>query len=105
MNLSSLIRKPLIAAVLGAATIAVPAGALYMAGATRALATTAAAPPASTATPMPPASPASLLPDFSSMVQKYGPAVVNRQGPRQVRPGGGQPHRGHQGEHRLFARR
>jgi serine protease Do len=77
MSLSNLIRKPLIAAALGAATIAVPAGALYMAGATRALAITAAAPAASAATPMAPASPASLLPDFSSMVQKYGPAVVN----------------------------
>lgn len=77
MSLSNLIRKPLIAAALGAATIAVPAGALYMAGATRALATTAAAPAASTATPMPPASSATMLPDFSSMVQKYGPAVVN----------------------------
>ena len=76
MSLLSLIRKPLIAAILGAVTIAVPAGALYLAGATRAVATTAAA--ASPATPAPAAaSPATMLPDFSSMVQKYGPAVVN----------------------------
>src|SRR4029077_15703970 len=89
MNLLSLIRKPLIAAILGAVTIAVPAGALYLAGATRAVATTAAgsaattsaAPPPAAASPVTPApaaaSPATMLPDFSSMVQKYGPAVVN----------------------------
>ena len=89
MNLLSLIRKPLIAAILGAVTIAVPAGALYLAGATRAVATTAASSAATTsaattpatASPVTPApaaaSPATMLPDFSSMVQKYGPAVVN----------------------------
>jgi len=89
MSLLSLIRKPLIAAILGAVTIAVPAGAVYLAGATRAVATAAssaaipgaastAAAAASPVTPAPAAaSPATMLPDFSSMVQKYGPAVVN----------------------------
>jgi len=82
MNLLSLLKKPLIAAVLGAATIAVPVGALYVAGATRAvatsaLATTAAAASPAAATPPPAANPATMLPDFSTMVQKYGPAVVN----------------------------
>ena len=75
MNLLSLLKKPLIAAVLGAATIAVPVSALYVAGATRAVATTPA-PAASTAAPSA-ASPAVMLSDFSTMVQKYGPAVVN----------------------------
>jgi serine protease Do len=73
-----LIRKPLIAAVLGAITIAVPVGALYVAGATRAVAVTA--PQTTTvpaATPSGATNSAALLPDFSSMVQKYGPAVVN----------------------------
>ena len=86
MNLLSLIKKPLIAAVLGAVTIAVPVGAVYLAGATRAVATSAATPSAATptaaaaspATPAPAAAnPATMLPDFSNMVQKYGPAVVN----------------------------
>src|SRR5437868_10444506 len=88
MNLPSVIRKPLIAAILGALTIVVPAGALYLAGATRAVATTApsaamssgatgTSTAASPATPAPAAGPATMLPDFSSMVQKYGPAVVN----------------------------
>src|SRR5438046_2884282 len=89
MNLPSVIRNPLIAAILGALTIAVPAGALYLAGATRAVATapsaamamtggaTGTSAAASPATPAPAAGPATMLPDFSSMVQKYGPAVVN----------------------------
>jgi len=89
MDLLSLIRKPLIAAILGAVTIAVPAGAVYLAGATRAVATAAnsaattsapatAAAAANPATPAPAAaSSATMLPDFSGMVQQYGPAVVN----------------------------
>jgi len=89
MSLLSLIRKPLIAAILGAVTIAVPAGAVYLAGATRAVATAAnsaattsapatAAAAANLATPAPAAaSSATMLPDFSGMVQQYGPAVVN----------------------------
>ena len=75
MNLPNLIKKPLIAAIL-AATIAVPVGALYGAGASRAAAPTAAAP--APVTPVPAAAnPGAMLPDFSSMVQKFGPAVVN----------------------------
>jgi serine protease Do len=75
MNLPSLVRKPIVAAVLGALTIAAPFGAVYMASATRADAVTAATAPAvETATP---ASVGAALPDFSSMVQHYGPAVVN----------------------------
>jgi len=75
MNLPNFIRKPLIAAILGAATIAIPAGALYVAAAPHAIATAAAPAPV---TPVPAAAnPGALLPDFSSMVQKFGPAVVN----------------------------
>jgi serine protease Do len=78
MNLSKFIRKPLIAAVIGATAIAVPAGALYLAGASRALATPAAVTAPAPVTPVPAAAnPGAVLPDFSSMVQKYGPAVVN----------------------------
>ncbi|MFI4880840.1 MAG: trypsin-like peptidase domain-containing protein, partial [Steroidobacterales bacterium] len=81
MKLLSLIRKPLVAAILGAAAIAVPVSALYVAGATRAVATPAAlaalAAGAAPATAPPVAAPAIALPDFSAMVQRYGPAVVN----------------------------
>ena len=75
MNLPTFLKKPLIAGVIGAATIAVPVSALYVAGATRAVATTPA--PAAATTAPPTAVPSVMLPDFSSMVQKYGPAVVN----------------------------
>jgi serine protease Do len=75
MNLSSLVKKPLIAAALGAATIALPVGALYVASAAHAVAT--AAPAAAVTAAAPPASTSLTLPDFSAMVQKYGPAVVN----------------------------
>ena len=76
MYLPNFLRKPLIAALLGAATIAAPVSALYLAGAGRAIAT-----PSTTPTQPTPAAPtvnlAAQLPDFSSMVQHYGPAVVN----------------------------
>jgi serine protease Do len=71
MNLPNVLKKPLVAALLGAATIAAPVSVLYVAGATRAAATT------SPTQPTPTASPAAQLPDFSAMVQHYGPAVVN----------------------------
>jgi serine protease Do len=79
MGFVSFVRKPLVIALLGAATVAVPIGALYFSGAahaapsTTAQAVVAPAPaPASAA-----ANPVAALPDFSGMVQKYGPAVVN----------------------------
>ena len=80
MSLRTLIRKPLAAAVLGAAVIAAPMSFLYAVGATPgAVAHTTA--PAATVGPVTsvPASgnPAAVLTDFSTMVQKYGPAVVN----------------------------
>jgi serine protease Do len=81
MKLLSLIRKPLVAAILGAAAIAVPVSALYVAGATRAIATPAAlsalAAGVAPASAPPVAGPSVALPDFSAMVQHYGPAVVN----------------------------
>jgi serine protease Do len=74
MNLSSQLRKPVLAAIAGALVIALP-GAFYLESAARA----ATAPPvAAPVTPVPAAAnPGAMLPDFSSMVQKYGPAVVN----------------------------
>jgi len=77
MSLRTLIRKPLAAAVLGAAVIAAPVSALYAFG----VGPAAAAPPATSVGPVTSApatgNPAAVLPDFSTMVQKYGPAVVN----------------------------
>jgi serine protease Do len=77
MSLRTAIRKPLAAAALGAAVIAAPVSVLYAFGvtpSTAAPAATAVAP----VTPVPATgNPAAVLPDFSTMVQKYGPAVVN----------------------------
>jgi serine protease Do len=67
MNLKNLIRKPLAAAALGAAVVAAPVSVLYAVGATTGPVTSV---PAT-------GNPSAVLPDFSTMVQKYGPAVVN----------------------------
>src|SRR5215831_19086073 len=79
MSFTSLVRKPLVVAMLGAASVAVPVAALYLSGAANAApgaATPIAAPAAAPAAPAA-GNPAAALPDFSGMVQKYGPAVVN----------------------------
>jgi len=83
MSFVSFLRKPLVVAMLAAATIAVPVGALYYSGAAHA-APAASAPAASAQVAPAPAAntaaasgPTITLPDFSAMVQKYGPAVVN----------------------------
>ena len=79
MRFVSLVRKPLVVAMLGAATVAVPVGALYFSGAAHA-APSKTAPSAAAPAPAPSAAdvnPGVALPDFSAMVQKYGPAVVN----------------------------
>ena len=76
MSVRTLIRKPLVAAVAGAAIVAGPVSVLYAVGA--APAAMAAAPATAPVTSVPAAgNPAAVLPDFSTMVQKYGPAVVN----------------------------
>src|SRR5882672_7818901 len=81
MSIRTLIRKPLAAAALGAAVIAAPVSVLYAFGVTPMTAAVAAAPAATTTGPVTPVpatgNPAAVLPDFSTMVQKYGPAVVN----------------------------
>jgi serine protease Do len=82
MSLLNIVRKPLVAAMLGAFAIGVPVSALYAVNATRAAeastAVAAPAPPAGPATAAPAAAgPTVALPDFSAMVQHYGPAVVN----------------------------
>ena len=76
MNLPNFVKKPLVAALIGACAIAAPVSVLYVAGAGRAIAT-----PSTTPTQPTPAAPtaslAAQLPDFSAMVQRWGPAVVN----------------------------
>ncbi len=76
MNPRKSYSKPLAAAVLGA-IVAAPLSALYV------LNVSAQSPPHTVAAPVQPVpatgNPAAVLPDFSTMVQKYGPAVVNIQ--------------------------
>src|ERR1700733_10865000 len=76
MNLPNFVKKPLVAALIGACAIAAPVSVLYVAGAGRAIATPSTSPtqptPAAPATSL-----AAQLPDFSAMVQRWGPAVVN----------------------------
>jgi serine protease Do len=76
MSFISLVRKPLVVATLGALSVAVPVSALYYSGVAHAAPSAAAA---TVPTPAAQAAPGATLalPDFSAMVQKYGPAVVN----------------------------
>jgi len=71
------VRNQIFAALIGAAAVAAPVGALYALGG--ASNTTPAAVTQTAPTVPAPATgnPNAVLPDFSTMVQKYGPAVVN----------------------------
>src|SRR5215467_12130765 len=80
MRFVSFVSKPLVIAMLGAATVAVPLRALYFSSAAHAAPSRAAgtaAPIASAPAAAATVNPVAALPDFSGMVQKYGPAVVN----------------------------
>lgn len=74
MSMRALVRNPFVTAVLGAAIVAVPAGVLYLSASSS---TVAAAPSATVAQQPAPVPMVSSLPDFRSLVQRYGPAVVN----------------------------
>ena len=79
MSVKTIFGRPVVAALAGAAAVALPAGALYLYGAAPHAEEVATA---KVETPMPaaPATQSSLrqgLPDFSGLVQQYGPAVVN----------------------------
>lgn len=88
MSLQSVVRKPLAAAVLGALVAAVPLGGL-LARATVAEqpATINAVSPATQAEPLPRGE--ARLPDFSALVERYGPAVVNISVKASVKTSGG----------------
>src|SRR3569833_4183552 len=76
MTVRTFVRNQLFGVLLGAAAVAAPIGALHAFGATP-----ATSPAATQPAPVVPApatgNPTAVLPDFSTMVQKYGPAVVN----------------------------
>jgi len=101
MDVKALIRKPLAAAVLGGALVAVPATALFLYSSEHS-AEAAAATPKPAPRVAPSAAPlASGLPDFRPLVERYGPAVVNVSVSANVRtfgvpmlPGHGSPMQG-----------
>jgi serine protease Do len=76
MTPRTFVRNQLFGALLGAAAVAAPVGALYALGAGP-----GAGPATAQVAPTVPApatgNPNAVLPDFSTMVQRYGPAVVN----------------------------
>jgi len=75
MTLRNFVKTQIAAALLGAAAVAAPVGALYALGVAQAPAAVQQAAPT---VPAPATgNPNAVLPDFSTMVQKYGPAVVN----------------------------
>jgi len=76
MTVRTFVRNQLFGVLLGAAVVAAPIGALHAFGATPT--TPAAATQPAPVVPAPATgNPNAVLPDFSTMVQKYGPAVVN----------------------------
>jgi serine protease Do len=77
MPVRGFVRNQLYAALIGAAAVAAPVGALYALGAGPATAPAAATQPAPTVSAPATGNPNAVLPDFSTMVQKYGSAVVN----------------------------
>jgi serine protease Do len=82
MSPRNFIRNPIFAALMGAAAVAAPVGALYALGdihtaAAQIAPAQAATQPAPTVSAPATGNPNAVLPDFSAMVQKYGPAVVN----------------------------
>ena len=77
MDVKALIRKPLAAAVLGGAFVAVPATALFLYSSEHSAEAAAAAPEPAPRVVRSAAPLASGLPDFRPLVERYGPAVVN----------------------------
>jgi serine protease Do len=71
------VRNQLFAALIGAAAVAAPVGALYALGGGPNTAPPAVTQPVPTVPAPATGNPNAVLPDFSTMVQKYGPAVVN----------------------------
>ena len=77
MTVRGFVRNQLYAALIGAVAVAAPVGALYALGAGPATAPAAVTQAPPTVSAPATGNPNAVLPDFSTMVQKYGPAVVN----------------------------
>jgi serine protease Do len=77
MTVRNAVRNPLIAGVLGVVLGAAPLAALYTVAAPTTAHAQGSPPPAAVTSAQPRAGVAVLLPDFTTLVKKFGPAVVN----------------------------
>ena len=78
MTVRTAVRNPLVAAVLGAVLGAAPLVAIYTVGAAPTMAHAQGSPPPAAVTSAEPRGGVSvMLPDFTTLVKKFGPAVVN----------------------------
>jgi serine protease Do len=78
MTVRTAVRNPIVAATLGVVLGAAPLAALYTVGAAPGMAHAQGSPPPAAVTSAEPrGGVAVMLPDFTSLVKKYGPAVVN----------------------------
>src|SRR5919201_736658 len=77
MSPRNFVRTQLFAALIGAAAVGAPLSALYALGVVPGTAPPAATQQAPTVTAPATGNPNAVLPDFSTMVQRYGSAVVN----------------------------
>jgi serine protease Do len=77
MTPRTFVRNQIFAALIGALAVGAPVSALYALGAGPGTTPPTAAQPAPTVPVPATGNPNAVLPDFSTMVQKYGPAVVN----------------------------
>jgi serine protease Do len=77
MTVRTAVRNPLVAAVLGVVLGAAPLAALYGTAAPAVAHAQGSPPPAAVTSSQPRGGVAVMLPDFTSLVKKFGPAVVN----------------------------
>src|SRR5512146_2581695 len=77
MRVRTAVRNPLVAGVLGAVLGAAPLAALYTVAAPTTAHAQGSPPPAAVTSAEPRGGVAVLLPDFTTLVKKFGPAVVN----------------------------
>jgi serine protease Do len=77
MTVRTAVRNPLVAGVLGAVLGATPLAALYSIAAPSAAHAQGSPPPAAVTSAQPRGGVAVMLPDFTTLVKKFGPAVVN----------------------------
>src|SRR5215469_6152929 len=77
MRVRTVVRNPLVAGVIGAVLVAAPLATLYSVAAPAMAHAQGSPPPAAVTSSQPRGGVAVMLPDFTTLVKKFGPAVVN----------------------------